>query len=57
MSEGEVGPDVGEHGTEEGTSESAAGEGGKSDVMRGIREDRWGEKGKAGDCQWSAVGH
>lgn len=54
VSVGEVETEVGEVGTEEaeeGTvgGELAVGEGGKGEVMRGIGEDGWGEKGKAGD--------
>lgn len=51
VSEGEVGTDVGEHGTEEVMGELAAGEGDEGEVMRGIGEDGRGEKGKAGDLR------
>lgn len=54
VSLGEFGTDEGEDrtdATEEGMGEgeSATGEGGKGEVMRGIVEDGWGDKGKPGD--------
>lgn len=51
---GEVGTEVGEDGTDvadEGTGnkELAASDEGKGEVMRGIGEDGWGEKGQVWD--------
>lgn len=51
---GEVGTEGGVDGTdvaekETGGGELAADEGGNGEVMRGIGEDGWGEKGKVGD--------
>lgn len=47
VSVGEVGREVAEEGTRNG--ELAGGEEGKGEVMRGIGDEGWGEKGKAGD--------
>lgn len=44
---GEDGTDVAEEGM--GGGELAGGEEGKGEVMRGIGEGGWGEKGKVGD--------
>ena len=44
---GEVGTEVGEDGTE--VAEQRMGDRGNGEVMRGIGEDGWGEKGKTGD--------
>lgn len=51
---GEVGTEVGEDGTDvadggTGNEELAAGEEGKGEVMRGMGDDGWGEKGKVED--------
>ena len=48
---------VGEVGAEVGEGGKGGGEEGKGEVMRGIGEDGWGEKGKVGDRRGSAGGH
>lgn len=54
----EGGAEVGEHGNDGRRNDKlAAGEEGEGEVMRGMGEDGWGEKGKVGDKQESGGGY